>query len=516
MKQESILKIADICKSFGGLQAVHDVSFELKQGESLGIIGPNGSGKTTLVNLITGFVTPSSGDVFFRDKRITNMRPNKRVELGIARTFQMVKPFYNMAAYKNIIIPLYSKRVKKLEGGKYGDRDDVAIDLLEEVGFEKDSLVPYKVAGTLPHGYLKRLELARALALRPQLLILDELYSGMSMSEVASTLPLIERIKEEGTTLIMVEHRLRELFRVVDRVVVLNFGQKIAEGSSREVMEIEEVKKAYIGSEEVTPDIFHTEDASEKMEMKNLLKINNLMVFYENALALNDLSLEVNKGEIVGVFGSNSAGKSTLMNAISGLLMHLRYKEERKGGERITILGEVKFEGQDILYTKPSHRVEKGIVLCRERHPIFRESSVIENLRISGHLGKRHAVQEKMNFVFDLFPHLKKLRKARAGMLSGGEQQMLAIGIALVASPSLLLMDEPLLGLSPGMQTEVVRALKKIRQEGITILITEQYAAPIMPIVDRGYVVESGTFVVSGTRDELMNNPEVKAAYLGM
>lgn len=516
MKQESILKITDICKSFGGLQAVHDVSFELKQGESLGIIGPNGSGKTTLVNLITGFVKPSSGDVFFRDKRITNMRPNKRVELGIARTFQMVKPFYNMAAYKNIIIPLYSKRVKKLEGGKYGDRDDVAIDFLEEVGFEKDSLVPYKVAGTLPHGYLKRLELARALALRPQLLILDELYSGMSMSEVASTLPLIEKIKEEGTTLIMVEHRLRELFRVVDRVVVLNFGQKIAEGSSKEVMEIEEVKKAYIGSEQVTPDTFRTEDASEKMEMKNLLKINNLMVFYENAIALNDLSLEVNKGEIVGVFGSNSAGKSTLMNAISGLLMHLRYKEERKGGARITILGEVKFEGQDILSTKPSNRVEKGIVLCRERHPIFRESSVIENLRISGHLGKRQAVKEKLEFVFDLFPHLKKLRRARAGMLSGGEQQMLAIGIALVASPSLLLMDEPLLGLSPGMQTEVVRALKKIRQEGITILVTEQYAAPIMPIVDRGYVVESGTFVVSGTRDELMNNPEVKAAYLGM
>jgi len=516
MKQESILKITDMCKSFGGLQAVYDVSLELKEGESLGIIGPNGSGKTTLVNLITGFVRPSSGDVFFRDKKITNMSPNKRVELGIARTFQMVKPFYNMAAYKNIIIPLFSKRVKRLKGGKYGDRDDVAIDFLEEVGFEKDSLVPYKVTGNLPHGYLKRLELARALALRPELLILDELYSGMSMSEVASTLPLIERIKEEGTSLIMVEHRLKELFRVVDRVVVLNFGQKIAEGKPKEVIETEEVRKAYIGSEAVTPDIVHTEDVSQKMERDELLEIKNLMVFYENAIALNDLSLEVNKGEIVGVFGSNSAGKSTLMNTISGLLMHLRYKEERKGGARITILGELKFEGQDILSIKPSQRVAKGIVLCRERHPIFRESSVIENLRISGHLGERKTVKEKMEFVFDLFPHLNKLRKTRAGMLSGGEQQMLAIGIALVASPNLLLMDEPLLGLSPGMQAEVVQALKKIRQEGITILVTEQYAAPIMPIVDRGYVVESGTFVVSGTRDELMKNPEVKAAYLGM
>lgn len=515
MKEDVILNVSELSKNFGGLQALSNVSFDLKEGESLGIIGPNGSGKTTLVNLITGFVRPSSGAVFFRGKRITNMRPNKRVELGIARTFQMVKPFYNMSAYKNIIIPLYSNRVKKLKGGKYGDRDHVAIDFLEEVGFDKDSLVPYKATGTLPHGYLKRLELARALALRPELLILDELYSGMSMSEVASTLPLIERIKEEGMSLIMVEHRLRELFSVVDRVVVLNFGQKIAEGPSKKVMGNEEVKRAYIGKEVASTSVIQTGDESKKKEKVNILEINNLMVFYENALALNDLSLEVNKGEIVGVFGSNSAGKSTLMNAISGLLMHLRYKEERKGGERITILGKIKFEGKDIIHTKPSQRVEKGIVLCRERHPVFRESSVLENLRISGHLSKRNALQAKIEFVFDLFPHLKNLKRARAGMLSGGEQQMLAIGIALVASPKLLLMDEPLLGLSPAMQGEVVRALKAIRQEGITILVTEQYAAPVIPIVDRGYVVESGSFVVSGTRDELMENPEVKSSYFG-
>ena len=516
MKQDLILKLTHISKNFGGVKAVDNVSFELRDGESLGIIGPNGSGKTTLVNLITGFVKPSSGQIFFRGKDITNVKPPQRVDLGIARTFQMVKPFYNLAVYKNIVIPLCSERVKKQKGGRYGERDDIAIDLLEEVGFEKDSTIPYKVAGTLPHGYLKRLELARALALRPDLLILDELYSGMSMSEVASTLPLIERIIDEGTTLIMVEHRLRELFRVVNRVIVLNFGKKIAEGTPREVVEVEEVKKAYLGSEEAKPGPFYVEDTAQEVEREKLLEGKNLMVFYENALALNDLSLEVKKGEIVGVFGSNSAGKSTLMNTISGLLVHLRYKEERKGGERITILGELKFEGKDILFEKPSYRVGKGIVLCRERHPIFRESSVIENLRISGHLVRRHEVNQKIEFVFELFPHLKKLRGERAGMLSGGEQQMLAIGIALVASPKLLLMDEPLLGLSPAMQAEVVRLLKKIQKEGITILIAEQYARPIMPVIDRGYVVERGTLVVSGTRDELTDNPEVKSAYLGM
>lgn len=251
MNREPILRVSNLVKSFGGVRAVDEVSFDLFEGEALGIIGPNGSGKSTLINLITGFVRPDAGRVFFRGQNITGIAPHKAVTLGIVRSFQMVKPFYNMAAYKNLIIPLYSPRARKLKGGRYGDRDEVAIHLLEDVGFERDSQVPYKVAGMLPHGYLKRLELARCLSLEPELIILDELFSGMSMSEVASILPLLEKIRSEGKTLIMVEHRLKELFRVVDKVVVLNFGKKIAEGTPAEVIEMEEVRKAYLGSEVV-------------------------------------------------------------------------------------------------------------------------------------------------------------------------------------------------------------------------------------------------------------------------
>jgi branched-chain amino acid transport system ATP-binding protein len=249
MGNETILNIDRVGKRFGGVVAVEKLSFDLREGELLGVIGPNGSGKTTLVNLVTGFVRPDSGKVMYRGMDITGKMPYKIAELGIVRTFQMVKPFYRLPAFKNLIIPLYSPRVKGLRGGKYGDRDDVAIDLLEEVGFERDSFVPYKMASSLPHGYLKRLELARCLTLRPDLLILDELFSGMSMSEVASTLPIIERLNGEGLTIIMVEHRLRELFRVAHRVMALNFGRKIADGPPGEVMESESVKAAYLGSE---------------------------------------------------------------------------------------------------------------------------------------------------------------------------------------------------------------------------------------------------------------------------
>ncbi len=250
MDDGTLLRVEGIKKHFGGVAAIVNVNFALQSGELLGVIGPNGSGKTTLVNLLTGFVKPDSGRVIYRGIDVTGKKPYKIAELGVARTFQMVKPFYQLSAFKNLIIPLYSSRVKRLRGGQYGDRDDVAIDLLEDVGFERDSFVPYKVASSLPHGYLKRLELARCLALRPDLLSLDELFSGMSMSEVASTLPIIERLNGEGLAIIMVEHRLKELFRIAHRVMALNFGEKIAEGSAREVMENDAVKSAYLGSEE--------------------------------------------------------------------------------------------------------------------------------------------------------------------------------------------------------------------------------------------------------------------------
>jgi len=244
-----LLKVTGLSKNFGGVRALSNVSFDLKEGELLGVIGPNGSGKTTLVNLITRFVKPSSGKVFFKGKKISHLPPYRIVRMGIARTFQMVKPFYQLPAYKNMIVPLYSPRMKQLAGGRYGDRDAVALDLLEEVGFERDAQVAYKVAGALPQGYLKRLELAKAIAMQPDLYILDELFSGLSLAEVASIVPIIEKIRMAGKTIIMIEHRLRELFRIADRVIVMNYGEKIADGPAEAVMEDETVKSAYLGTE---------------------------------------------------------------------------------------------------------------------------------------------------------------------------------------------------------------------------------------------------------------------------
>jgi branched-chain amino acid transport system ATP-binding protein len=248
-----------------------------------------------------------------------------------------------------------------------------------------------------------------------------------------------------------------------------------------------------------------------------MLDVNNLMVFFENALALNDFSMQVREGEIIGVIGSNSAGKTTLMNALSGLIIDMRIKEKRKGGERISLYGTIVYDGLDITELSPSERVKKGIVLSRERHPVFPESSVAENMKIAGYLRKRSEVREVMEYVYTLFPALVELRRKKAGFLSGGEQQMLAIGMALVARPRLLLLDEPLLGLSPMMQKALMEAIVSLNKEsGITVVLSEQFARPVLPVIDRGYVLENGMLTLSGTGAELMDNPEIKAAYFGI
>ncbi len=248
-----------------------------------------------------------------------------------------------------------------------------------------------------------------------------------------------------------------------------------------------------------------------------MIEASGLMVFYENMLALNNVAIRCEKNQIVGVFGANSAGKSTLMYMLSGIIEDIRKKEEMAGGERISVLGNIRYRGEEIMGLKPSRRARKGLVLCPERRRIFKECTVLENLRIGGYLATTAQAKETLEYVFNVFPALEKLQKRIGGFLSGGEQQMLAIGRALMAQPKLLLLDEPLLGLSPLMQAILVRATREIRDEkGISIIVTEQYARPVLPIVDYAFILENGAAVLEGTREELMNNPDIRSAYFGI
>lgn len=248
-----------------------------------------------------------------------------------------------------------------------------------------------------------------------------------------------------------------------------------------------------------------------------MLNASGLMVYYENMLALNNVTLAAPEGAVIGVFGSNSAGKSTLMYMLSGIILDIRKKEEMRGGERICLVGTIVLQGEDVTHRKAHERAARGMILCPERRRIFPESSVLENLRIGSYLAPRKHRKRNIEYVLDMFPRLKDHIHRQGGFLSGGEQQMLAIGRALMSEPKILLMDEPLLGLSPAYQKIVIDSVREIRAAGkITILIAEQYARPVLPVIDHGYIIENGSLILDGTSEELMGNPDVKSAYFGV
>ncbi len=247
-----------------------------------------------------------------------------------------------------------------------------------------------------------------------------------------------------------------------------------------------------------------------------MISAENLMVYYENMLALNNVGLSGEEGQIIGVFGANGAGKSTLLHTLSGILRDIARKEEMRGGERIFSSGTIRFRGQEIHDLAPHRRARLGMVLCPERRRLFVESSVRENLQIGACMTDRARARATFELVLELFPPLTELLSRPAGMLSGGEQQMTAIGRALMAQPSLLLLDEPLLGLAPAMQKTIVDVVRSIRVErGISVIVAEQYARPVLPCVDYAYILENGSLVLEGTGEQLMDNPDVKSAYFG-
>lgn len=237
----ALLEIQNLSKAFGGLRAINKLSFEVAQGEILGFIGPNGAGKTTAFNTIMGVYKPDAGRIFFNGKDISSWRTYQIVNLGIARTFQIPKPFQHKTVFENIEISTIANAIFSKDHPEA--RRDLVLRAAEMVGL-KDALL--RLPGTLPQAGLRRLEIAKAIATEPELLLLDEPFAGLNMAEVEELSALIRKLREDGHTVVIVDHNMRGLMKLVDRVVVINFGEKLAEGNPDEVSQNKDVQDAYL------------------------------------------------------------------------------------------------------------------------------------------------------------------------------------------------------------------------------------------------------------------------------
>jgi branched-chain amino acid transport system ATP-binding protein len=504
-----LLETRAVTKRFGGLMAVADVDLTIRRGEILGVIGPNGAGKTTLVNCITGLDKVSSGEIAFRGEDITR-RPSWAIgRLGIARTFQVVKPLKQLTVRDNVAIgAMFGARGRTRTARQARER---AGEVLSQVGLEHRAA--HKASDlTIPD--LKRLELAKALAMDPELLLLDEVMAGLNPTEVETAMELLRRINKDGVTLLVIEHVMKAIMGISDRLVVLHYGKKIAEGKPQEIVESPQVIEAYLGERFArraraakSPETLTSGGEFRKPAPApagdTLLEIRNLSSGYGDIQILWDVSLDVRQGEVVALIGANGAGKTTLLHTLSQLV------KPRSGS--------IRFAGRDLTHARPEDVVAAGIVHVPQGRRLFPGLTVRENLLQGVYLRRdTQKIAGDLDWVFGLLPRLKERANQMAGRLSGGEQQMCAIGRGLMSRPRLLLIDELSLGLAPLVVDQLLELISGINRQGTTVLLVEQDVQVALEHAHRGYVLETGKIVQSSPAEELLEDPRIRQAYLGL
>ena len=350
-----------------------------------------------------------------------------------------------------------------------------------------------ETARNMPYGAIKRLEIARALSMEPDILMLDEPAAGLNPAEADALMDLVRQLHASGKTILIIEHNMRVVMGLCQRIVVIDAGTRIAEGPPDVIQGDAKVREAYLVPK--APALLLPSAA-------RVLRVDGLATGYGHAEVLHGVTLAVEEGEIVAVVGANGAGKSTLLKTISGLLPARQ--------------GEIGFLGSSIASLAPEEIVRRGVVHIPEGRRVFPHSTIDENLTAGAYVRSDAAgVEADRQAYYRRFPALHERRGKLASTLSGGEQQMLAICRGLMSRPKLILMDEPSLGLAPMMVDQVFEIVAELNREGKSILLVEQNATRALAIADRAYVMVTGEIVLSGPGRELLDNEEVQRSYLG-
>jgi len=470
--------------AFGGVVAVAGVDMSAAPGRVTSVIGPNGAGKTTLLNLISGFQRPDSGIVRIGSREITGQPAHEVARAGLARTFQTAQPFGTLSVMDNV-------RLGILRGAWRGEASqELARALLSLVGYSGDET---RLAAGLPHVDRRLVEIARALGTAPAVLLLDEPAAGLNETDTVKLGRLLQRLARAGLVVVLVEHDMPLVMSISDEITVLDAGRRIAAGPPTIVRNDPAVKAAYLGAE------MPAGTAVARAAGAPLLEAGALSAGYGSLAVLDEVSLRVGRGEVIAMFGPNGAGKSTLMGALSGLIRPV------KGTIRL---------GSTDLALLPAHLVARaGLILVPEGRQVFPQLTVAENLRLGATRRGDFEVAE-IEAMLTRFPRLRPRLQTAAALLSGGEQQMLAVARGLLARPEVLLLDEPSLGLAPTVVAELFEQFTRLRDEGMTLLIVDQMADYALAIADRGYVLGGGRVVAEGKASEL-RGAMLDEAYLG-
>ena len=489
-KNTPMLEVKELSIQFGGLRAVDGLNMRVNKGQLYGLIGPNGAGKTTVFNMLTGVYKPTSGGIFLNGANITGKPPVEINKSGIARTFQNIRLFKAMSVLDNVKVGMQNQtKYTTIEGilrlpryfKEEKQMNEKAVELLKvfDLDGEKDQF-----SANLPYGKQRKLEIARALATDPKLLLLDEPAAGMNPNETAELMDTIRFVREKfDMTILLIEHDMKLVAGICEELTVLNFGQELRRCST---------------TRRSSPPIWAIKGAL----YMSMLEIEKLEVYYGAINAIKGISFNVEQGEVIALIGANGAGKTTILHTITGLVAAKH--------------GSIRFNGKELTKT-PAHKiVSMGMAHVPEGRRVFAQLSVYENLMLGAYTRKDKAeINESIEHVYERFPRLKERQNQLAGTLSGGEQQMLAMGRALMSKPSIILMDEPSMGLSPLYVSEIFDIIQEINKSGTTVLLVEQNAKKALSIANRAYVLETGNIALSGDAHELMDNEQVKKAYLG-
>jgi branched-chain amino acid transport system ATP-binding protein len=492
-----LLQTCKLNKRFGSLVIAREIDLDIHPFVLHSIIGPNGAGKTTLFNMLSGALTPSSGQIVFEDRDITRKPMHVRARLGIGRSFQILSIFPNLTVFENVRIAVQAER--RGARGLFSDAHDLAgindrtWSILDAVGLTSEA------SGSclnLPHGAKRLLEIGITLAINSKLLLLDEPLAGLAEADRITVAELIKKLSKRHAV-VLIEHDIDRVLAISDRISVLHQGRMIADGRPADVAKHPDVIAAYLGAADDDKQTPPPEIGRRmRAQARPLLEAKGVGCGYSGSTVLSNLNLSIHEGEAVALLGRNGVGKTTTLRCLTGTLP--------------AVAGTITFAGTTLNGLRPYEINRLGISLVPEGRRLFPNLTVTENLQLASRPGGSSLEQ-----VFELFPRLRTRQKAKAENLSGGERQMVAIARALVVPSKLILLDEPFEGLAPAVVKEVMDTLVKLRGK-VAMVIVEHHAETVLPIVDRAYVLVNDQVAFEGDADRLERDHDLQARLLGV